>query len=94
MFKTPSLSTNQKKLQFINGITTLHDFICCCDNPLIHSSQILLQQLSKEASNEDKNQLIKCLGTTTEEDHGDAADILGDVDLDAFFADDTTQDTG
>lgn len=93
MFKTPALSNNQKKLQLLNGITTLHDFVCCCDNPLIHTSQILLQQLSKEASKEDKNQLIKCLGHTTEEGHGPEEDILGDVDLEALFAEDTGEDT-
>lgn len=97
MFKTPNFSTKEKELQLINGFVQQHDLLCICPKPAVHCLHILTKKLLPELTDQDKNQLIQCLGTTataTEEDHGKDADI-GLEDLERLFEEDTTEnDTG
>ncbi len=87
-YKPLTISTKHKKLQFINGIVHLHDLTCQCDEPLQHTIGAIFEQEPNLPLNEKDKQLIKkCLtsGDHTEED----GDVLGDVDLEKFFAEDT-----
>lgn len=91
MFKTPPFGLKQKQLQLINLCVGGHDLLCCCSNPLFHTGKIILQQLSKEISEQDKNQLIQCLGDTTTAEEEDPTGIDG-KDLELLFADDAGED--
>ncbi len=98
MFKHPHSTTRQKQLQLINGFVTQHDYLCCCDQPAFHCMIILCKQLSSELTDENKKQIIQCLGTTdtaTATGPGDAAEELGLEDLEKLFAtEDTPEETG
>lgn len=95
MFSTPNLTTKGKERLLINGFVTQHDLLCNCNQPAVHCLHILIRQLKPELSTEDKNQLIKCLGTEDTTDAVTANDGLGLEDLEKLFAEDpTTDDTG
>lgn len=87
-------STRQQNLKFTNAVTHLHGLICECEEPVVHSLQILLDQTSKELTPNQQKQLQKCLGTT-QEDVATAADGLdfGD-DLEQLFAEDIEEKDG
>lgn len=91
----PFFNTRKNQLKFINLCISAHDFGCDCDKPGFHTLKILTQQIYKELEEKDKQEIKKCLGeTTTADGDGDALDALDDVDLDALFGEDTTDDTG
>lgn len=95
MFLSPRLTTKAKEKALINNFVGNHDLICMCNEPAFHCLKILINQLQPELSTENKNQLIKCLGsTTTEEGNGEKEDH-GLEDLEKLFAEDPTgDDTG
>lgn len=82
-----------KKLKWINCIVHVHDIHCDCTSPLEHTiCEILQQEPEIKFNNQERDLLKKCLGTTTEEDHGDGIDAFGDGELEALFNEDTGED--
>ncbi len=77
----PQQTLRQKRIAWMNLLTHVHDFMCSCDEPLKHTKE--------EIENQEPTLKTTCPGTgenlTTE-------DILGDVDLDAFFAENIGED--
>lgn len=85
---------NDKKLQLLitNSLIHSHDLACDCSDPTFHSTLLILNQLGKEFTDEQKHQLKKCLGTTTEnKDTVDHGDDFG-KDLENLFAEDGDTD--
>lgn len=79
---TPKVSPKNRRIDWINLLAGTHNLICGCDEPLQHTIEEILHQEPTI-----KVPCPRCHGsgpvdTTT----GD--DVLGDVDLGAFFADD------
>lgn len=82
--------TRAQQIKFTNCTVGLHDCLCDCDKPALHSATILLKQLAPELLQEEKDHLKRCLGTTTgpvEEECG----VTGE-DLEKLFAEDTGED--
>lgn len=92
MFKPTTYNEKRLQLELTNILTSCHSLSCDCDQPTLHASKLILQQLSPELNKEQKNQLKKCLGDSTE-DHGPdtAVDDFGE-DLETLFADDFTEE--
>lgn len=76
--------------QCINVCVGAHDLICDCDEPTKH---LLLHIFSHgepyQVTKEQKDNIIKCLITTEEEDTKDVGDGLGAGDLEKLFSEDT-----
>lgn len=81
------------QLKFTNAVCHLHGLICNCDQPVFHSSKLLLNQLQPELPTTKKQELQKCLGITPEEEDGAAAGLDFGEDLEKLFAEDTEEDT-
>ncbi len=81
-----------KQIQFMNCIVGIHDFACKCSSPALHSAKIILKQLNPDLTEEERNQLKKCLGTTT--DRTDAAGDAAGEDLEAVFGEAFDEDDG
>ncbi len=83
--KPTNYSKNGLNNQILNTYVNIHDLNCGCDNALKH---IVLQILEKEP------EIKKCLTTTTTgETTGDGEeDVLGEGDLERFFAEDFGED--
>lgn len=78
---------NSLNNQIINCHIAIHDLNCGCDTPIEH---IFNQLLEKEPSLINK---IKCpTTTTTGETTGDDDDVIGEGDLERFFAEDFGED--
>lgn len=92
MFKTPSRNIKKLQLDVVNGFIHIHDIACSCNEPGYHTLQIAINQIGKDLTKQQRNQLIKCLGENTT---GDAADGDADLqfgDLDALFAEGGEED--
>lgn len=91
MFSTPNYSKKQLQLQLTNSFVTNHDFICDCKKPTFHCMIILAKQLAPELTQQEKQQIIQCLGETdtTTEDIGTDLDA---GELEKLFAEDVTDD--
>lgn len=93
MFSTPKFSTKQKENYLINGFVTSHDYLCDCEKPAFHCLNILAKTLGPQLQQQDKQQIIKCLGTTEENAvTTQDADAIGIGDLEKLFTDDFTED--
>lgn len=83
-----------KKLKWINFLVHAHDIHCDCPAPLEHTiCEIIQQEPELKFNNQEKDLLKKCLGTTTEEDHGGDIDDFGDGELERLFTEDAGEDT-
>lgn len=91
MFLSPNASTKAKQRLLVNGFVSQHDLLCCCNRPAFHCFNILAEQLSKELSPKEKQQIISCLGTTEDTTAGTTEDH-GIDDLEKLFAEGTTED--
>lgn len=95
MFKPQTY--NDKKLQLLitNSLIHSHDLACDCNDPTFHSTLLILKQLGKEFTDQQKQQIKQCLGTTTEEkDTDDHGDDFGKELEDLFAEDGDTAHTG
>lgn len=92
MFKPATYNEKKIQLELTNILTSCHLLSCECDEPTFHSTKLILQQLSRELTQDQKNQLKKCLGDSTE-DNGRviAEDDFGE-DLETLFAEDFTEE--
>lgn len=91
----PKYNKKQLKLQWTNNIVSVHDLLCCCDNPLEHTIHNLLEQEPNlRFSEETKKKLQKCLTSTDDgkKDGPAADDIIEDGDLENLFAEDFTEE--
>lgn len=81
---TPKSSNANKKRDWINCIVQLHDLQCGCCEPLEHTiDEIIHQEPTIE-----KYIYKKCLTGTEKPTTDPDADVIGDVDLEALFAQD------
>lgn len=92
MFSTPNYTTKAKENHLINGFIHFHDMVCNCNGPAKHCLNILIKKLAPELSTQEKQQIQKCLTTTTTEDADGDADPFGLGDLEDLFAEGTTED--
>lgn len=70
----------------------IHDLKCECNEPAVHSLQILLNQLKPELTSTQKQEIKKCLGTTGDQEDEDGG-VTGE-DLERIFAEDTGDNDG
>lgn len=82
-FTPLNLSLKNRKLDYVNSIVTVHNLVCGCEQPLIHTIDAILEQ---EPSLKDIYK--KCHPTTTEDGTPTGEDVLGNGDLDLLFAED------
>ena len=94
MFLTPSRNTKQNQLQLTNAAITCHDLTCSCNNPGFHTLLTLTKQIGPELTEQEKTQLIKCLGITTADTARTEEEDHGLEDLEELFAEGATDDTG
>lgn len=80
--------SKELQLKFTNILHHLHDLACECNQPLLHSTKLILTKLNPELTTEERKQLQKCLGSTQEGDATGAEDIDFGEDLETLFADD------
>lgn len=92
MFKSPAKNNKATKLALINSLVGNHDLVCCCQNPLLHLHNIILEQLAPELTPQQKQQIKQCLGPDTTGAEEDASGDIGDLDLEKLFADDTGEE--
>lgn len=87
-------TSKHDQLKFTNVVIHFHDYICTCNEPLIHSTKLLLKQLSKDLTPKQQEDLQKCLTSTREDVAAIAEDGL-DIgeDLERLFAADTEEDS-
>lgn len=84
----PATLSKCTKRKFVNCIANLHDLTCDCNKPIIHSLQIIIEDLKPNLTTEEKNQLKECLGEDTKEDIIAADGLHFGDDLEKLFEDD------
>ncbi len=93
MYKQKFYNEKSLQLQITNSLIHSHDLACDCNDGIFHSAKLILQQVGKEFTYQQKAELKRCLGdgtvatTTTEED-----DLGGD--LEKLFAADAEDPDG
>lgn len=92
MYKTPNLTDKGKRRCLINSFVGNHDLLCCCNEPAFHCLKDLITQLKPDLTKEQKQEIIKCLGTT-DGDHTTEENIddFGE-DLEKLFEEDVFGD--
>lgn len=100
-FKPTFYNDTAKEKQYLNCLVNCHDLWCGCDEPLKHTASTIFKFCGPTDFNEeDKQNILKCLGngttTTTAADGGDQEDGgFGPGDLEKLFSEpDIEDDTG
>lgn len=83
--------SKKTQIQLVNSFVGNHDLCCDCSKPALHCLQTICNQLKDELTTTEKQEIIKCLGTTTTD--ADPGDVDGE-DLERLFAEDTGDDDG
>lgn len=84
--------SRKDSIKITNAFVAIHDLKCECDEPAVHSLKILLKQLEPELTSQQKQEIKKCLGTTTVQEEEDGG-VTGE-DLERIFAEDTGETDG
>ena len=93
MFKSPTyLTTKGKNNALINCFVGDHDLLCSCNNPAYHCLQILATTLAPQLKQEEKQQIIQCLGGTDAVPTTRGDEEIGLEDLEKLFTEDTEED--
>lgn len=89
------------ELQMTNAFMHIHDLACGCNDPLLHTIQLLLSNKIDSTIPESTKEKIKCLlSTEAGFNHGegdtpeDIADVLTAGDLEELFKENTEDDDG
>lgn len=97
-FKKTYYSTRALHNQYLNSIVNIHDLFCVCDDPFVHTTNLIFEQVKPtKFTEENKQQIKKCLGIGTEEDAagpGDAVDGLTGEELEKLFDEGPDEETG
>ncbi len=86
-FKHPYFTKRQQNLQWINHLTSTHDMLCRCDQPLQHSIVNILEfEKSLKEDTKFKEIVKKCLFTEDGDTEKQDGDLTGLEDIEALFA--------
>lgn len=94
MYKPKTYNEKRLQLELTNAFVHCHDLCCDCNEPTFHSTKILINQLKKELNNNQLQELQQCLTSTATSGDPIEDGVVDGEDLDALFAEDTTEDTG
>lgn len=94
MYKPKTYNEKKLQLELTNAFVHCHDLCCDCEEPTVHSTKILINQLKKELTPKQLQEIKQCLTTT--DTTGDPIEdgVIDGEDLDALFAEDTIEDSG